>query len=207
VALNLQPGKDKLLEWRGRIQGKYPIYAPDHHLISQKIVEEAHQHTLHGGVGLTMGHVLARYWIPRLRQLVKKVRKRCYACKRLTATAYATPPPGILHTTRTEGKNAYQVIGVDFAGLLQYRTAKKREGKAYILLYACSLTRVVMIDLLPSLTAAEFLLSLKRFVARRGRPERIYSDNGGIFVAGAKWIRMVMYNEGFQDYLGKQQIR
>ena len=25
---------------------------------------------------------------------MKKVRKRCYGCKRLTATAYATPPPG-----------------------------------------------------------------------------------------------------------------
>jgi hypothetical protein len=61
VALNLQPGKDKLLECRGRIQGKYPIYVPDHHLISQRIVEEAHQHTLHGGAGLTMGHVRARY--------------------------------------------------------------------------------------------------------------------------------------------------
>jgi hypothetical protein len=207
VALNLQPGKDKLLECRGRIQGKYPIYVPDHYLISQRIVEEAHQHTLHGGVGLTMGHVRARYWIPRLKQLVKKVRKRCYGCKRLTATAYAIPPPGILPTTRTEGKNAYQVIGVDFAGPLQYRTAKKREGKAYILLYACSLTRGVMIDLLPNLTTAEFLLSLKRFVARRGRPERIYSDNGGTFVAAAKWIRMVMYDERFQDYLGKQQIR
>jgi hypothetical protein len=64
-----------------------------------------------------------------------------------------------------------------------------------------------MIDLLPNLTTAEFLLSLKRFMAQRGRPERIYSDNGGTFVAAAKWIRMAMYDERFQDYLGKQQIR
>jgi hypothetical protein len=130
VALNLQPGKDKLLECRGRIQGKYPIYVPDHHLISQRIVEEAHQHTLHGGVGLTMGHVRAHYWISRLRQLVKKVRKRCYGCKRLTATAYATPPPGILPTTRTEGKNAYQVIGVEMLldpyNIEQLRNEKER---------------------------------------------------------------------------------
>ena len=148
VALNLKPGKDGLLECHGRMQGEYPIYIPDHHLLSQRIVEEAHQHTLHGGVGLTMAHIRTRYWIPRLRRLVKKVRRRCYGCKRLTATAYAAPPPGILPTTRTEGKNAYQVIGVDFAGPLQYRTANNREGKAYILLYACSLTRGIMIDLL-----------------------------------------------------------
>ena len=64
-----------------------------------------------------------------------------------------------------------------------------------------------MIDLLPDLTTAEFLLSLKRFIARRGRPERIYSDNGGTFVAAEKWIRMVRNDERFQDYLGKQEIR
>jgi hypothetical protein len=77
VALNLQPREDGILECRGRMQGEYPIYIPDHHLLSQKIVEEAHQHTLHGGVGLTMAHIRTRYWIPRLRRLVKKVRKRC----------------------------------------------------------------------------------------------------------------------------------
>ena len=118
-----------------------------------------------GGVILTMACVRTRYWIPRLRWLVKKVRKRCYGCKRLTATAYSTPSPGKLPTTRTQGKNAFQVIGVDFAGPLKYQAEKKREGKAYILLYACSLTRGIMIDLLPNMTTDEFLLSLKRFTA------------------------------------------
>ena len=38
-------------------------------------------------------------------------------------------------TTRTEGINPYQVIGVDFAGPLAYRLARQREGKAYVLPY------------------------------------------------------------------------
>ena len=50
VALNLQPRNDgRILECRGRIQGEYPVYIPDGHLMSQRIVEEAHQNTLHGG--------------------------------------------------------------------------------------------------------------------------------------------------------------
>ena len=138
---------------------------------------------------------------------MKKVRKRCYGCKRLTATAYATPPPGKLPTTRIQGKNAFQVIGVDFVGPLKYQAEKKREGKAYILLYACSLKRGIMIDLLPNMTTDEFLLSLKCFIARRGRPERIYSDNAGTFVAAAEWLKLVRSDERFHDYLSKQQIR
>ena len=195
------------MECRGRIQGEYPTYLPDTHQFTHKVVEEAHLVTLHGGVGLTMTKVRSRYWVPRLRRLVRKVRKSCHGCKRFTATAYATPPPGILPTTRTQGITPYQVIGVDYAGPLQYRVSKQKEGKAYVLLYSCSLTRGIYMELLPTLEMTDFLLSLKRFVARRGRPERIYSDNGGTFRGAATWMRAVAKDEILQDYLSINQIR
>ena len=43
---------------------------------------------------------------------------------------------------RTEGDRPFQVVGVDFAGPIKYRVAKKTEGKAYITLDVCSLTFV-----------------------------------------------------------------
>lgn len=49
-------------------------------------------------------------------------------------------------------------------------------------------------------TTDEFLLSLKRFIARRGRPQRIYSDNAGTFVAAAEWLRLVRRSKKFHDY-------
>ena len=206
VALNLQPNEDGVLVCRGRIQGEHPIYLPDAHIFSQRVVEESHLLTLHGGVGMTMTKVRSKYWIPRLRRLVRKVRKNCYGCKRFMTSAYAAPPPGILPTNRTQGINPYQVIGVDYAGPLRYRTSKQRDGKAYILLYACSLTRGIYIDLLPSLEMTEFVTSLKRFIARRGRPERIYSDNGRTFIGAAKWMKAVIKDEKLQNYLSTHQI-
>ena len=207
VALNLQPNQEGLLECRGRVQGEYPVYLPGTSMLSFRIVEQAHQQTLHGGVGLTMAKVRSRYWIPRLRQLVKKVRGSCHGCKRFQALAYAAPPPGNLPPTRTQGTSPYQVIGVDYAGPLRYRVTKQREGKAYILLFACSLTRGVYLDLVPNLETTECLRSLKQFIARRGRPERIYSDNGRTFVGAAKWTRMVMKDERLQNYLSTNQIK
>ena len=62
-------------------------------------------------------------------------------------------------------------------------------------------------ELLPTLETTDFLGSLKRFIARRGRPERIYSDNGGTFIGAAKWIRAVAKDERLQDYLSINQIR
>ena len=142
-----------------------------------------------------MARVRARYWIPKLRQLTKKVRKSCHGCKKFQASACASPPPGNLRTTRTQGTNPYHVIGVDYAGPIRYRVSKQREGKAYVLLYACSLTRGNYLDLLPNLETEECLKSLKQFIARRGRPEQIYSDNSRTFIGTANWIRAVKKDE------------
>lgn len=49
--------------------------------------------------------------------------------------------------------------------------------------------------------------SLKQFIASRGRPERIYSDNGQTFVGAANWIRAVMKDKRLQTYLTINQIK
>jgi len=52
-------------------------------------------------------------------------------------------------------------------------------------LFACSLTWGLYLELLPDLPTDEFLGSLKQLIARRGKPNKIYSDNGKTLVAAA----------------------
>ena len=101
----------------------------------------------------------------------------------------------------------FQVIGVDFAGPIAYQTKGNKDGKAYIILFTCSLTRAVYLELLPNQTMEEFIRSLKQLIARRGRPEKIYSDNGKTFVAAARWLYKIMKEEVFNDFLAKHSIR
>ena len=204
--LNLQPSEEGVLECRGRIQGEYPIYLPDSALLAAKIVQRAHVTTLHGGVGLTMARVREKFWIPRLRKLTKRVVRKCSGCKRFQAVAFANPPPAPLPRERTEGRTPFNVIGVDFAGPVKYRGKRKEEQKAYVVLYSCSLTRGVFLELLPSLETTEFIKSLKRLIARRGRPSKIYSDNGQTFVAAAKFLKKVRKEERFHSFLSDQSI-
>lgn len=98
------------------------------------------------------------------------------------------------------------MIGVDFAGPVKYRYKRKEERKAYVVLYSCSLTRGVFLELLPSLETGDFIKSLKRFIARRGRPSKVYSDNGKTFVAAAKWLKKVQKDEKFHSFLSDQSI-
>ena len=108
---------------------------------------------------------------------------------------------------RTEGSTPFEVIGVDFAGPIKYRIRAKTEGKAYLALCACSLTRGLLLEVLPNLATSEFLRSLKRLIARRGRPGKIYSDNGKTFVGAEKWLKQVMCDEKTQDYLAHENIK
>jgi hypothetical protein len=62
------------------------------------------------------------------------------------------------------------------------------------------------LELLPDLTTTEFIHSLKKFIARRGRPRKIYSDNSKTFVAAATWLRKVMKEERFHNWLAEQRI-
>ena len=64
LQLNLQCNNQQVLECRGRITGKYPIYLPDDQPFTTKLVFNAHLSTLHRGVGLTMAKVREKYWVP-----------------------------------------------------------------------------------------------------------------------------------------------
>ena len=88
-------------------------------------------------------------------------------------------------TNRTRGTKSLQVIGTDFAGPIMYRNKNRGEKKANILLFTCSLTRVIHLELLP------FIRASKRLIARRGCPETIYSDNTKTYVAAPKWIKKI----------------
>ena len=204
--LNLQPNADGVLECRGRIQGEYPVYLPDSAIYTAKVVQHAHATTLHGGVSLTMAKVRETLWVPRLRKLVKQIIKRCWGCKRFQAVSVKSPPPGLLPKDRTEGDTPFSVIGVDFAGPVKYRVKHKTEGKAYVVLYAYSLTRGIFMELLQSLETQEFIRSMKRLIARRGRPTKVYSDNGKTFVAAAKWLKTARKDEKFNDFLADNDI-
>ena len=93
-----------------------------------------------------------------------------FQMQKFTTKPYQAPGTAPLPKTRTEGTTPYKVIGVDFAGPLRYRVKKNQEGKAYLVLFSCSLTRGVYLEVEKCLETATFL-------RRRGRPSLIYSDN------------------------------
>ena len=136
---------------------------------------------------MTMTNVRSTtFWIHSLRQLTKSIIRNCYGCKRHYAVPYPQPKPGPLPKDRSAAAIPFQVIGTDYAGLKYYHIKSKEKYKAYVLLFSCSLSRAVHLELTPNLTTNEFIKRFKRLIARRGRPKTVYSDNAKTFQAAAK---------------------
>ena len=180
---------------KGRIQGSYPIYLPHDAVFTKKLIQRVHCETLHGGVGITMAALRECYWVPRLRCLVKKVRSDCWGCKRFRVRAATVPVPGLVPKDRTNPGTAFEVVGIDFAGPVKYKKTAKTEGKAYLAIFACSLSRAIHLELLQNLEMPTFLVSLKKYIACCGRPRVIYSDNGGTFVKVSAWLKQIHKDE------------
>ena len=98
------------------------------------------------------------------------------------------------------------VIGTDYAGRIYYKTKKKSDLKAYILLFSCSVTRAVHIELVSNLTTTEFIKSFKRLISRRGKPKIVYSDNAKTFKPVAKWLANINRNQKLHDLLSSETI-
>ena len=69
--------QESIYECHGGIQGDYAVFIPNKSVLAEKLIEEAHLQTIPGGVTLTMTRISDLYWIPTLRQLVKRIIKKC----------------------------------------------------------------------------------------------------------------------------------
>ena len=137
------------------------MFIPNKSVLAEKLVEEAHLQRIYGEVTLTMARIRYHYWIPTLRQLVKRTIKRCYGCRRFSISHYLKPSLGLLSTDKTKQGTPFLVIGADYAGLFICKTKGKRDIKVYLLLFTCSLTRAVYLEILPNQTTQEFIQALK----------------------------------------------
>ena len=185
-------------------KGFYPIYLLQDAVLSKKVIFAEHKRSLHGGVAMTMPHVISLFWILHLRRLSKSVIRNCYGCKKFRSLLYHSPKPGQLPKDRTEKR--FEVVGTDYVGPIYYKTKKKNELKTYILLFSCRLTRAVHIELVFNLTTTEFIKSFKRRISRRRKPRIVYSDNARTFKAVAKWLANINRDQKLHDFLSSETI-
>ncbi|XP_044014015.1 uncharacterized protein LOC122856410 [Aphidius gifuensis] len=88
---------------------------------------------------------------------------------------------GNLPKARVNEAIPFTIVGVDFCGPFLVKEKKERNRikvKIYVAVFVCLVIKAVHLEMVSDLTTDCFIAALKRFVARRGYPTDIYSDNG-----------------------------
>lgn len=91
---------------------------------------------------------------------------------------------GYLPSSRVIPMKALTHTVVDYAGIfmVHYNIRVKRPTKAYLAVFVCFVTKPCNFELVSDLTTVAFMECLRRFIAIKGKPSHIYSDNATNFV-------------------------
>lgn len=82
-------------------------------------------------------------------------------------------------------KPPFTFVRLDCFGLFSVKRARS-QVKRYAVLLTCLVTRVTHSEVAQSMDTGSFVNSMRRFIARRGIPKIMRSDNGTNFVSGNK---------------------
>jgi len=168
---------------------KHPAILSSKHNLTRLVILDAHMDCIHGQTERTLYEVRAQYWVIAGRRTVRRILGECMECRvRLSKPVYpfmAPLPPDRLKPFLP----AFTATGIDYFGPL-YVTVRRSSEKRYGVLFTCLATRAVHIEIARQLDVDSFLMAWRRFIALRGSPAKVWSDNGTNLVAGEQELRL-----------------
>ena len=94
--LRLFLDKDNFIRCGGRIHNaplsemtKFPYLLPSKHPLTSLIINMAHVNQFHGGVNGVITVLRQQYWIPKIRQVVRCLLRKCVTCKKVSGKPYS----------------------------------------------------------------------------------------------------------------------
>lgn len=169
---------------------KHPILLPHNDVIIHRMVFEKHCQMQHAGVQILVANIREKFWITSIKRLVRGVIRKCVICRRYQAKP-VEPPCAPLPQARVKCAAAFEITGIDMAGPLYLQSG----DKVWIVLFTCAVYRAVHLELARSLSTECFLMALRRFIARRGRVQVIYTDNGTNFIGASNTLKQLNWEE------------
>ena len=96
------------------VEAKEPISLPkDHHLTFLE-VQRRHKKVHHLGVKSTLAELRTKFWVPRVRQVLKKILSQCVTCKKLEGTELRQPGTASLAEFRANLAPHFSRVGDRF---------------------------------------------------------------------------------------------
>ena len=187
------------LRMRGRIaacpfasfEAKFPCILPGKHHITHLIVEWYHRQFRHANRETVVNELRQRFEIAKLRAVVERVEKQCLQC-RIKKASVRIPLMAPLPRARLEAYvKPFTSVGLDYFGPILVKVGRS-QVKRWVALFTCLSIRAVHLEVVHTLNTESCIMAVRRFVARRGPPAEVYSDNGTCFHGADKELQAQM---------------
>lgn len=197
-------------------QQKYPMILPPKDYVTKLILIAEHEKLLHAGCQLVLANIRLKFWPINGKSEIKSIIHNCVKCFRFKAEA-ASQLMADLPMVRVTPSRPFLYCGIDFAGpfnIKQSRLRKSLVTKGYICLFVCMASKALHLETVPDLSTKAFLNALNRFTSRRGKCQKIFSDNATNFKGAYnelkelyKMLNTKCSKELIQDKLAENSIQ
>lgn len=182
---------------------KNPIILARKHHLTSLIISYYHQKYHHQNHETVINEIRQRFRIPHLRTCYQQVRRNCQKCK----NQHTNPNPPYMADLPPARLAAFSRpfthVGVDYFGPIEV-TIGRRVEKRWGMLATCLTVRAIHIEIVHSLSSNSCIMALRNFIARRGSPQKIYSDRGTNFVGANRELmeadEVISQNEVMQEF-------
>ena len=194
---------------------KHPVILPRQDHIIDILIDYYHKKYMHAGPELLMSLLRQRFWILSARRIVRRRIHQCNVCFRMKPRSTYPLMANLPDSRVRQVAKAFTYTACDYAGPIAYVPIRRRgvhSLKAYICLFTCLTTRAVHIEIATDLSTGSFLAALKRFLARRGPVQHMYSDRGTNFQGAKSYLRDLYnflnkeYRPRFEEELSENRI-
>ncbi|KAL9958393.1 hypothetical protein ACROYT_G035399 [Oculina patagonica] len=190
----------------------YPKLLPKNHAFTSLVINSFHEKLMHAGVSHTLSAIRREFWIPQGRATVRKVLLNCRRCRRHQGGPYRMPQMAPYPVSRIEESSPFTYTGLDYLGPLYVKmNGQSATQKVWVCLFTCLAVRVVHLEIINDMSAEEFLLCLRRFISRRGKPKEIISDNASQFKLAKSTVdeawKFATTSPDMQSYLANEEIK
>ncbi len=143
---------------------------PEAHPLSRLYLVDSHARD-HGGVDSMVMRSRSSVWIMAARRLAKQVRDRCFTCRYL-AKKCGEQLMGPLPEHGMGPAPVFESTAVDLFGPLSFQDPynKRRTGKAWGVVFMCTATSLIHVEVTESYSTDSFLMALRRFMTVHGAP-------------------------------------
>jgi hypothetical protein len=187
--------KEGLLRVGGRLNhalipydSKHQIILPKSDPVTSLIIKHYHQESGHSGREYALSLVRRRFWVIRGNSAVRKVLSNCFQCRQLQGQPMCQKMAELPTDRVIPDEPPFSSVGIDYFGPFMVKRGRS-EIKKYGCIFTCLTIRAVHIEVADTLDTDSFINALRRFIARRGIPKFIRSDNGSNFIGAEKELK------------------